>query len=55
MENIIVTHKLTGERMKVKKVNGDIFTCWIDKPYYLNGSWVLVDVAICHKDNLMLN
>ena len=47
-----VTHKHTGERMRVKKDTGRVCTCWIEKPYYI-GVRTLVDVRVCMKENLI--
>lgn len=52
MEAIKVRHKLTNELMTIKKINGNIVTCFIEKPYFIY-QWLLIDVAICHKDNLI--
>ena len=52
MQPIKVRHKLTNELMTIKKINGEIVTCFIQNPYFMFG-WILIDVAICHKDNLI--
>jgi hypothetical protein len=52
MDAIKVRHKLTNELMTIKKINGEIVTCFIQNPYFIFG-WILIDVAICHKDNLI--
>lgn len=52
MEAIKVRHKLTNELMVIKKINGNIVTCFIANPYFIYQR-VLIDVAICHKDNLI--
>lgn len=52
MEAIKVRHKLTNELMTIKKINGNIVTCFIEKPYFIYQR-ILIDVAICHKDNLI--
>jgi len=51
-ENIKVRHKITNEIMTIKNINGNIVTCYIDNPYHILG-WVKMDVAICHKNNLI--
>ena len=52
MQPIKVRHKLTNELMTIKKINGDIVTCFIEKPYFIFG-WIVIDTAIVHSDNLV--
>jgi len=48
-----VTHLITGEPMNIKRINGDIVTCYLSYPYYLLKFRLLIEVAICHMDNLI--
>jgi len=47
------THRLTGEPMSIKRINGDIVTCYLSYPYSLMKFRLLIEVAICHRDNLI--
>lgn len=46
-------HKLTGEILTIKKINGSVATCYINEPYYLPNTWVLIDTVVCSMDNLI--
>jgi len=48
-----LTHMLTGEPMSIKRINGDIVTCYLSYPYSLLKFRLLIEVAICHRDNLI--
>lgn len=45
-------HIKTNQLLSIKKVYGNICVCYIEKPYYIFNN-VLVDVCICHKNNLV--
>jgi len=45
-------HRLTGERLRIKRITGNVAACWIENPYY-NDKWMFrVDVCICLLENL---
>lgn len=50
----IVKHKLTGQKMVVKKLHGSVLTLEkeIPEPYTFRGIVYPGDIAICHEDNL---
>ena len=43
--------KETKEVLEVKKVHGNILTCYIKEPYYFDNN-ILVDTMIIHKDKV---
>ena len=45
-------HKITGEKLILKKDFGNVSTCWIEKPYKINVS-TLVDSRVVRKSNLI--
>lgn len=45
------THKLTGERLRIKKDYGIIVSCYTENPYDLFGREY--NIVVCLKENLV--
>lgn len=51
-----VQHKITGLIMTVKKQYGSVFVCYLSESniHNLQNSHVVIDVAVCSIDNLII-
>jgi hypothetical protein len=52
MTQLFFTHRITGETLRLKHLNGPVATCYIETPYTLFNN-VTVDVAVCLVSNLI--
>ncbi len=54
LPNQKVKHSLSGECLTIKKVFSKVAICYIEKPYYLPKTRILIDVQVCLIENLIL-
>ena len=48
----IYTHKLSGEKLRIKKIFGSVVSCYVEKPFKF--SWNLnIDTIVCDMNNLI--
>lgn len=48
-----VKHLLSNECLTIKKINGNVASCYIEQPYFLNKTRILIDVCVCLINNLI--
>lgn len=47
-----VKHKLTGEKLVIKKIRETVATCYVENPIHIFG-WLYSDTIICSIENLI--
>lgn len=50
------THRLTGEKLRIKKLYGSVASCYVEVPFVYSQMWgkeEFTDTIICSIDNLI--